>query len=514
MDTIAGYRLVRRLARGRRSDVWLGVTRSTDVATTQVAIKLFHPSTPLASIDAEVEALGRASHRHLQQLIDISIDPEGGACLVLERLGVSLARVLAGRSELGTSELGQGGRGLGGFSLAGMSAGEAVTVLAPACLAVAELHRVGVAHGRIDSGSILFDSTGAPVLACFGEARLVGDFPHPPQSSSLTSAQAAAEPDLRADRKQLAALTLGVLEHVKGAESVISWLQHQPSTDANLATELADRLFLMASPTPVALRVVNEETASTLFDVRDALNLPHRAPTFGDEPHTAKAPAEMAEEPGGLLAGIRTALHLPEWLDTIVDEWVRKARNVGLIDRVRSALAPVRKPVWVAAAAGATALIVSAILLGGADQPSTTPAAHTVGEGADGGKPTVSTIDHTPMPAGLADPDPAVAARALLGLRTNCISDLSVLCLDRVNQQGSAAMDADRHLIRQQQATATPGVEPDFSAAEIELIDELGDGALLDVVLAGVPSEGVPPVTASLLLVRTEIGWLIRDLVR
>lgn len=485
VDTIAGYRLVRVLARGRRSEVWLGATHATDAATTQVAIKLFHPRVPLTRIHVEVEALGRASHRHLQRLVDLSLDPDGRACLVLDRLGTSLAKVLSTRGAL--------------------AVGEAVTVLAPVSLAVGELHRVGVAHGRIDAGSILFDNAGAPVLSCFGDATLVGEFPHPPMSSSLTPAEAAVEPALLTDRQQLASLAQRVLEQTDGAADVLAWVRHQAAALPDFTAELADRLFSSASATPVALTRTVDVSPHPL-ELRGA----SRWATPGDEPaEGSESPdAENAAVRARVFSGLRTAVHVPEWLDSMLDGWLDTARVSELVARGRAALAPVRKPVWVAAVLGAIALIVSAALLSGG-APS---AEQSEGESASPVLGPVS-VPGPSEPAGLHDDDPVAAARALLALRESCIRALSVLCLDRVNQPDSAAMDADRHHIRQHQQGMVPAEASDWSSADIVLIDELGDGALLDLVRDGVATAGIEPATASLLLVRTEAGWLIRDLV-
>ncbi|MBX3094114.1 MAG: protein kinase [Cryobacterium sp.] len=485
MDTIAGYRLVRVLARGRHSEVWLGATRATDAAAAPVAIKLFHPGVPLTRIDTEVEALGRASHRHLQRLVDLSLDPDGRACLVLERLGTSLAKVLGTRGRL--------------------AMGEAVTALAPVALAVGELHRVGIAHGRIDAGSILFDHSGAPVLSCFGDATLVGEFPHPPASSSLTPAEAASQPMLRADRQQLASLTQSVLERTDDAGQMLGWVRQQSDGLPDFAAELVDRLFSSASATPVALTEAVERVQPRPLELRDSWSVAIGAQVAED---SASQEAGRAESLARLLNDLRTAVHLPEWLDSMLDGWLGTVRAREWVARGRAAVATVRKPVWVAAALGSIALVISATVLGGgapsAEQPVTGSTSSVLA-------PTSAPVPTEP--AGLHDTDPVAAARALLMLRDSCIRALSVLCLDHVNQPGSAAMDADRQHIRQHQQGVAPIEARDWAAAEIVLIEEFGDGALLDLVLEGVVAVGVEPAIASLLLVRTETGWLIRDLV-
>lgn len=506
MQTIAGFRLVRLLARGTHSEVWLG---AADAAATPTAIKLFHPGTPLIRVDTEVEALGRVSHRHVQRLLDISVDPSGRTCLVLARLGPSLARVLADRDRL--------------------AAGEAVTMLAPVCEALNELHRVGVAHGRLDAGSILFDATGAPVLTCFGGAVLVGDIPHPPKPSSLTPAQQDRDDDLAHDRESLATLAEQVLGRIDGNSSVRDWLATRPATTGEFAAELAERLHSSAPAAPVALprgdtaRAVSRAGESTLaMRSRPARGTPDERDTADDAPSTGGH-----DEATRWFGGTAIGSLLPPWLAERFSHWLARKRTewfgehasvdtLGVAraaaSRVRSALRHVRPRVWVVAAAGVLAVIVAIVVVGADASP---PA-----EAQPGPAETAVEPSHEPSRAP-SEPavvdrahDPVTAARILLDRREQCFRELSVLCLDDTDQAGSAAMEADRHTIRELEQGAAHPDRLDWSDAELALIDQLGDGVLVDASLQPISGQpGAQPRTATLLLVRTDEGWRIRDLI-
>jgi hypothetical protein len=104
--------------------------------------------------------------------------------------------------------------------------------------------------------------------------------------------------------------------------------------------------------------------------------------------------------------------------------------------------------------------------------------------------------------AAIAGDDPVAAALALLERRGGCFAELSVLCLEHVDQQGSSALTADRAAIQQ----LRDGDEADYATAKADqarLVERLGDSALVEV--------GPETAPASLLLMRSEAGWRIRD---
>ena len=461
METLGGYRLIRKLGFGARADIWLGHDGHNTAA-----IKVFRPTTTRASIDQEIEALGRASHRHLLSLIDLSSTPDGTPCLVLERLSVlSVARILENRA---------------------LDAGEAVTVLAPIALAVSELHRVGVAHSSIRPGSLLFDSAGAPVLACFGSARLVGAFPDPPDASSLTIAQQSESSAMAFDLERLVELTKLILERIDDSRAIGKWLDAVAPENPSLpwpdhfAEELAERLFTLETPRPV-------NTTAVL------------APGSGEPVPSRVVPSGPASTTlGGILA-------LPAGIEAQFAGWWKSLTRSSLRARVARTLGNVRPRVWIPAGVVALLVVLAGAFLPGITATKQSPSTPTPS--------STSPPSRSGTPSGgatVVSDDPVGAASALLKLRYTCYRQLSVLCLDNVNQANSAAMDADSHAIRLAQQGVVTSDPIDFESATVHLVELLGDTALLSLE----PVATVPEMpAASLLLVKSEAGWRIRDLV-
>jgi hypothetical protein len=117
---------------------------------------------------------------------------------------------------------------------------------------------------------------------------------------------------------------------------------------------------------------------------------------------------------------------------------------------------------------------------------------------------TPSGVPDEPADPVLAD-DPIAAVVALLQIRDDCVTERSVLCLDAVGQVGSSALDDDQRLVRTLQDGAESPEPFLVDATQVTLVERLGDTALVE--LADV-AETQP---ASILLMRTEAGWRIRD---
>lgn len=473
VETLGGYRLIRRLGAGRRADIWLGHDHGV-----AVAIKVFRTGVDRPSIDTEIEALGRASSHHLMRLEDLATTREGVPCLILQRLApAGLGRMLAERV---------------------VTAGESVTILAPLALAVAELHRVGVAHGGLGVRSVLFDGRGAPVLGCFGASSLPGPFPDQPQGTSLTTAKLAASAEVVGDLQQLAELTARVLQGVDGGARVGGWLQRSdPSDDpARWPLELADRLFHLAEPTAIAVTAALEGTALESTELERTAEQPPRRLDAVTVPALLALPPTVA--------------------DSLTQSWEGRARQMWgraaeLVPGLRASLGRVRRRVWVLAATVAVLVAVAGMVLSLSAARDGPPAeqAH-----AAGGAPSQL---HT---AAIHGDDPVQAGKALLEARAVCFERLTVLCLDGVDQPASSAWDADSTAIRlaQQGAVETGAAmiwAADEDSAIVELVERFGDTALLSVVSGkdASGSDGQEMAPASLLLVKGEAGWLIRDLV-
>jgi hypothetical protein len=113
--------------------------------------------------------------------------------------------------------------------------------------------------------------------------------------------------------------------------------------------------------------------------------------------------------------------------------------------------------------------------------------------------------------------DPVDAAARLLRARFECFagSPADQHCLDAVLQPGSAIEGSDRAELRLGDSVASASSR-DYRAYEVSLIERMGDAALLALApraaatgTAGTTAETKP---ASLLIVRGEAGWRLREL--
>ena len=224
--TLAGYRLVRKIGFGTRSDVYLGVG-----VTGTVALKVFRAETSTESIGAELDALGRVESPHLVRLLDVSNGPEGPPVLILERVGRGSVSTLIAERET-------------------IECGEAVTLLAPIASLIAELHDAGIAHGRIGAPTVYLGAEGQPVLLGLGHCELF--------ASGGTMAAIDTEVAAAADRDALAAFALALLERVRKTagdnrtRDLESWIESAPRA-YEFPGELAERLFSCAEAMPVAM---------------------------------------------------------------------------------------------------------------------------------------------------------------------------------------------------------------------------------------------------------------------
>jgi len=445
-DVAGGYPLLRKLGEGERAEVFLAPavvigsavvvgSSASGGAADGVAVKVYRPTVSFASMDAELECLSRAEHAHVVRVRDVASN-----CLVLERLELgSLARLLAARRSL--------------------SLGEALTILAPLGAALDALHVSGVVHSAVWASSVMFRESGAPVLACFGHASST--------EPGRTIAALAADPLVLADRDAFARLARSVLERVpfdRRVRAIDTWLDEQSRAafPDPLGEELADRLFDLTEPEPV--RFVSDADTSVSA-------IPSRVVAPGE----VVAPQEPAVVRG---------LGLPPWLG--------EALESSPLMVIRSHLAGVRRPVWVALVAVAIALVAAVVLVPN-DEPAVEP------------PPPVATASAEAVPVTPVDADdPLSAVPLLLAAREGCVRELSILCLDAVDQVGSAAMSSDTELVESIINGTAPPMDAVFAAPKISLTERLGDSAL--VSLGEVP-ETQP---ASLLLMKGEAGWRIR----
>ncbi|WP_354566765.1 protein kinase [Glaciihabitans sp. UYNi722] len=478
MDVVGGYRLVRKLGEGERAEVYLGHAGSggLDDAERIAAVKVYRSTTSAESIDTEIEALARASSRHLLDLQDLAIAPDGLPSLVLPRLGSgSLARLVDTRSWL--------------------DAGEVVTAITPIATALDELHRVGVAHGGVQLSAVLLDATGTPVLAGFGLARLIGPFPPGETGSSLTPAQLEENDEVLGDLADLAGMTRALLERIDGQTPAVSdlrrWIDETlPGViPGSFGTQLSERLFDLAPARPLVLRNASPEGTGRVIPLRTA-SLSSSAQENRDDAARVH------------LAGI----HVPEWIEDVMNASLESHPLAALRARLVRALAPVRRSVWIMGGIGVAAVIAALVIL---------PAGQGTKAASNGAEPSRSAsaqpTKSKPQPVAtekITGEDPLGAAEQLLEVRRSCLSRRSVTCLDGVNQKESAAMDADVGLIRRLQQGKDASPDESLDDVQLQPVQRLGDSAIVGFTL---PGDDAQP--ASLLMMKSDAGWRIRDLI-
>ena len=250
-----------------------------------------------------------------------------------------------------------------------------------------------------------------------------------------------------ADNRALALLTHGVLERVEGASSLRGWLGSLAAYPLDFSVQLSERIFDLAEASPV--RFEPDPVGAELVPARTT---------------SALVPVvEPVETPSG-----RWRAYVEPYLSRIPERF--------------------RKPRYAAILAGALALVIALAVPSG--EPAAAPAV------------PAST---TPLAAPVVDDDPVAAFETLVATRNQCIRDLSVLCLDAVLQQGSAAMADDVAVIHS--IEKGDGGEAVLDASDITLTERMGDAALVSYAA----TNGEP---ASALLVKGEAGWRIRSYVR
>ena len=523
MENVGGYRLVRKLGAGERAEIHLGHAGSSQPPTGDriAAIKIFRPSTDDASVDREIEALARASSRHLLELKDLATDRAGRPCLILPRLGSgNLGRLLAVHD--------------------GLEAGEIVSILVPVVEAVRELHRVGVAHGSVTPASVLFDDGGAPVLARFGGACLIGDFPQTDGGQSLTWAFLDEDQHAIDDRAGLRDLVGTVLDRLDGFDArdglhrrgggadprslatLRDCVDGPPPTDRELA-RLIDLLFDLAPALPIRFdhQATREESQSRSINRTDW--------------HSNSAGEELEQnnlsQPGALPIDGESVLPVPwspvPWSPVPLQSQPMVMSNrhehplAKLGARVVAVLAPVRTRVWIAGGAGLGALVVALTVIPAAHLqtatepiPSATPSITRIAKVTDsaaGITPSKRAATDSEGISAIEGEDPLAAARALLAARTKCFTTQSLPCFTSVDQAGSAVIEADRELVRRLKKGLPLPAEATLDGFTPRLIQQLGDSAIIQLVAAD-GSAVTKKNPAPLLLVRNEAGWRIRDL--
>jgi hypothetical protein len=437
--TLAGFRLVRKIGSGSRADVYLGAS-----GTGTVVLKVFRLDLRDEDIADEMRALTQLDSPHLVRLLDVSRTSGQLPVLVLGRVQRgSVAALLRARGSI--------------------EAGEAVTVLAPLAGALSGMHGLGIAHTRISASTVYLGAAGEPVLLGFGHCA------HFAKAASVAVLEEELAPT--ADRDSMAALTQTVLAHVRGRERDVRelerWLETTPR-QYDFAERLESKLFEFAEPEPIE---------------------------FGREPQAAHSAPVRAPEPKQIAFTSPAADDAPENVPTWLHDAIMTNPLSMLGARALVAAKTVRRPFWIAAGAILVGLVVAlSVIPQGTQQASS----QTVVSAASQASSTPSPVETV---AALPE-DPAAALPILLAERNRCVSDLSVLCLDNVDQASSGAYNADADLIQHIQSGGEMPKTAAVTAAAPKLVEQLGDVALVDLGPKGSPG--------AVELIKETDGWRIR----
>lgn len=491
-SALAGYRLLRRLAAGDRADVYLAAVERTeaDVAPGEpasaheplVVMRVYGPGTDDGAIATEIEAMQHDRSGPTPAILDVASLADGRACLVVERVGgPSLDRLLTAGDLL---------------------PGQAVTALAPVVVAARTLADLGLVHTRLAAADVLIDDTGRPRLIGLGAlARLDAAVATSDRVGLLRGGHAA----LLRLIEEVAGSTRDPSAFAEVVGLARRSLDARPFVRAEVAIEQA--LFTAATPMPLP---------GVPTDARPR-GVPSRlAPStrFPDDPPLEVAEvAEDARDRDGRRSGWTRLAELAQLPGEVADDlaasldrdpravlarraagWARRRRGALLTGGLVGAgalvalLTAVPPSADVRAEPGTEGIATEA-------QTEAAPAAESLATSAP---PSPSTEEPIVVPA----EDPVAAASALLEIRATCLASADLDCLGAVDQPGSPIEARDRAAIDAGEGTA----DPDADLDAITLVADLGDAVVLSV-----PSAGGEREPASLLMMRSEAGWRLRE---
>jgi hypothetical protein len=445
---ISGYRIVRKIGVGSRADIYLAHPREAEediIAPniTPVVLKVLATTVPHQSVDYEIRVLDAVNSPFVVPLIDVTIDAQERAVLILSRLGGnSLQHLLHTRNTL--------------------EAGESVTILAPVLQAQKDLYEAGFLHGCLSTRSVRFNEAGRPTLLGLGHTTLTAN---------------ASPEHVRAEQDRMLALMRLVLSRVdeKQAQPLLNrfnMISYRDQLRYRLGEVLdiwLEDIFSFADPTPVEgcasqVPIPASKTATTL------------------PPHTLRLPPRVTLQqttpnhfPPRGAATIATFAGLPEWLKAPASQL--HARLSMMRDACSRFFVSSRRRFAVLCASGALILTIFFLLV--------VPRAE--GESASENKTSTSIPSPVPPKSSFLDEestviigeDPVAAALLLIRARIVCFEESSILCLENVDQTGSPVIVADRDAIRSGIPTEFQevGRETEYT---IDFVERNGDAALVN----------------------------------
>ena len=486
--SLAGYRLLRRIANGERADVYLATVDRPDPADADVAalvaVRVYASSAPGESIATEIEAMTADTSGALPELYDVATLDDGRCCLAVERLpGPTLAGLIIRRT---------------------LDPGEAVTILAPVVVAVAELAECGFVHTRLSARDVILDATGRPRVIGLGALRRI-----PAQ------AQQGERTDLvRSGHEVLADLIEEVMRATRpsgvfdGALEIIrSGLATRPFVACERQVERA--LFDAATPTPITGAAVRPRSTA----------LPGRMTTPVLETDPTPVGDETRRRRRGALSALAQIAQLP--LPVPSAERIADAADrdpaATFVGRLGRRMASRRRVLVVGGLLGGAALVLMLTLVppastghGSAAEADPTPELTdpVASRAADPPARTPQTGSGSTPQSDATEPDLDVvnATAQLLELRASCFATLDQACLAQVAQPDSAIERADLDLLAQARSGVAVPVD-EFALDSVMVTAEMGSAVLLAVPYVDAQRE-----PASLLVMRGEAGWRLREL--
>lgn len=362
---LPGYDLLQQLGAGGAGQVW-AVRRADGV---RCAAKFVADAEGAdAALRHEAALLQSLRHEHVVRLYEVVTIDDGAVALVMQLAeGGSLADSLRSRDHL--------------------TPGELVTVLCPVARAVHDLHSMGLIHGDLSPGNVLFTQEGKPLIADLGFAHLAGQ-----DGSQVWGTESWAAPEVLAGEPLTPAsdvYSLGAIAWSAVVGNPPEPAAFRPSladVAPGLEPELHDLILACLSHTPHS-RPTPEDFALRLWQVAP----PDPAPVQGSPGRRTAGPLP-ADDPGSALTR------------RIRDDAQREA-----VGRHRAEVVGVI-PVWRRAStlrtvggAAFVGLLAGILMLTGNDPPATagrgsttaTPASATAGRAAQSLRSAATPLDTT-----------------------------------------------------------------------------------------------------------------------
>ncbi|MGD6980436.1 MULTISPECIES: serine/threonine-protein kinase [Citricoccus] len=411
--TVPGWQVRRELGRGGSSTVWL----VEDGRGGQAALKLPDRSAglPAASLDVEMRALGELRHEHVVRPLGVVSTDRGRGLLSEYHAGGSLGSLVRAAGPL--------------------PVGQVVTVLVPVAQALQALHGLGVVHGDLSPGNILFSVQGRPAVSDLGSSRLLGGASVRTGTPGFCAPEIADGPDDGHGGLDPAADVYSL--------AAVGWYALTGRAPARTSSR---------APLPLVVPDIPDEVVSLLE-------------------------AGLAEDPGARPSAERFALACYRWATPEpVDLYPSASPDVAMELPTRRRTEPARRrrrgPVLWAAGAGAALAVAGGVLATGVagtgtdppvSAPTPDPAVAAASDPATTGRqgtpspssPGPSTPGpSTPGPSGTTGPpggrgtsDVAEAARALGPARARALASLDREDVRAYSLPDSPAYEADLRLL-------------------------------------------------------------------